>query len=167
MGAVTMLNPSEVNKSIRFEALNYLMFLKRKKCGKIKARGCADGRPQREYISKDESSSPTVSIYALMTSCLMDAIEGRNVATCDIPGAFLLQADWPADRDCYLKIEGAMISMICDIDSDYSRNIVYGKNGRKFIYAKLTKAVYGTLLGAILFHEKLTKQLIEWDYEPN
>jgi hypothetical protein len=85
MGAVKMLKPSEVNKNIWYEALNYLMFLKRKRCGKIKARSCADGRPQREYISKDESSSPTVSIYALMTSCLMDDIEGRKVATCDIP----------------------------------------------------------------------------------
>jgi hypothetical protein len=166
MGAVKMLKPSEVNKNIRYEALNYLMFLKRKRCGKIKARGCADGRPQREYISKDESSSPTVSIYALMTSCLMDAIEGRKVATCDIPGAFL-QADWPAERDCYLKFEGAMVSMICDIDPEYKNNIVYGKNGRKFLYAKLTKAVYGTLLGAILFYEKLTKQLEDWGYEPN
>jgi hypothetical protein len=27
--------------------------------------------------------------------------------------------------------------------------------------------VYGTLLGAILFYEKLTKQLEEWGYEPN
>jgi hypothetical protein len=30
MGAVKMLKPSEVNKSIRYEALSYLMFLKRK-----------------------------------------------------------------------------------------------------------------------------------------
>jgi hypothetical protein len=65
-----------------------------------------------------------------MTSCLMDAIEGRKVTTCDIPGAFL-QADWPAERDCYLKFEGAMVSMICDIDPKYKNNIVYGKNGRK------------------------------------
>jgi hypothetical protein len=166
MGAVKMLQPSEINKNIQYEALHYLMFLKRKRCGKIKARGCADGRPQREYISKDESSSPTVSIYALMTSCLMDAIEGRKVATCDIPGAFL-QANWPADRDCYLKFEGAMVSMICDIDPKYKKNIIYGKNGKKYIYAKLTKAVYGTLLGAILFYKKLSKQLIDWGYEPN
>ena len=166
MGAVKMVNPKDVTKNIRYEALNYLMFLKRKRCGKIKARGCADGRPQREYISKDESSSPTVSIYALMTSCLMDAIERRKVATCDIPGAFL-QADWPADRDCYLKFEGAMVSMICDIDPSYTKNIVYGKNGKKHMYAKLTKAVYGTLLGAILFYEKLSKQLRDWGYESN
>jgi hypothetical protein len=166
MGAVKMLKPTEITKNIRYEALNYLMFLKRKRCGKVKARGCADGRPQREYISKDESSSPTVSIYALMTSCLMDAIEGRKVATCDIPGAFL-QADWPADRDCYLKFEGAMVSMICDIDPKYKKNIVYGKNGRKYVYAKLTKAVYGTLLGAILFYQKLSQQLVDWGYESN
>jgi hypothetical protein len=49
MGAVEMVKPSDVTKSIRYEALNYLMFLNRKRCGKIKARGCADGRPQREY----------------------------------------------------------------------------------------------------------------------
>jgi hypothetical protein len=60
-----------------------------------------------------------------------------------------------------------MVSMICDIDSKYSNNIVYGRNGKKFIYAKLTKAVYGTLLGAILFYEKLSKQLEDWGYEPN
>jgi hypothetical protein len=57
--------------------------------------------------------------------------------------------------------------MICDIDPKYKNNIVYGKNGRKYVYAKLTKAVYGTLLGAILFYEKLSKQLINWGYIPN
>jgi hypothetical protein len=30
MRAVRMLKPTEMNKKIRFEALNYLMFLKRK-----------------------------------------------------------------------------------------------------------------------------------------
>jgi hypothetical protein len=45
MGTVQMLKPSEVNKTIWFEALNYLMLLKRKQCGKVKARGCANGRP--------------------------------------------------------------------------------------------------------------------------
>jgi hypothetical protein len=96
----------------------------------------------------------------------MDAIKERKVATCDIPGAFL-QADWPADRDCYLKFEGTMVSMICDIDPKYKKNIVYGKNGRQYVYAKLTKAVYGTLLGAILFYQKLCQQLVHWGYESN
>jgi hypothetical protein len=89
MGAVRMLEPNEVNNDVWCDALSYLMFLKRKRDGTVKARGCADGRPQCEYISKDDSSSPTVSIYALMSSCLMDAIDEQKVVTCDIPGAFL------------------------------------------------------------------------------
>ena len=68
------------------------MVLKRKRTSAVKARGCAGGRPQQEFISKDESSSPTVSTLALFISCAMDAMEGRQVVTCDIPGAFL-QAD--------------------------------------------------------------------------
>jgi hypothetical protein len=155
MGAVQMLEPNEVNKDIWCEALIYLMFLKRKRDGTVKARGCSDGRPQREYISKDDSSSPTVSIYALMASYLMDAIDECKVVTCDILCAFL-QADWPADQDCYLNFENVMVDMICQIDSNYDKNVIRQGN-KKFIFAKLNKAVYGTLLGAILFYQKLSK----------
>ena len=55
----------------------------------MKGRGCADGRPQHEYISKEESLSPTVSIYTLFGSCVIDALDERSVITIDIPGAFL------------------------------------------------------------------------------
>ncbi len=37
-------------------ALRYLMFLKQKRCWKIKTRGCADGRIQRLYKGKDKST---------------------------------------------------------------------------------------------------------------
>jgi hypothetical protein len=60
-----------------------------------------------------------------------------------------------------------MVSMICDINFKYNDNIVYGKNNKKFVYTKLTKAVYRTLPGAILFYEKLSKQLVDWGYKPN
>ena len=63
----------------------------------MKGRGCANGCPQREYITKEESSLPTVSLYALMGSCVMDTMDGRKVITVDIPGAFL-QCDWPQDE---------------------------------------------------------------------
>ena len=55
------------------------MFLKRKRCGKIKARGCADGRKQRIYTSKEEASSPTVSLESVLLSCVIDAQEGRDM----------------------------------------------------------------------------------------
>jgi len=46
----------------RKNALRYLMFLKEKREGTIKARGCADGSLQRIYTNKEDMSSPTVSI---------------------------------------------------------------------------------------------------------
>ena len=131
------------------------MFLKRKRTFAVKARGCANGRSQREFISKEESSSPTVSTYALFISRAMDAMEGRQVVTCDIPGAFL-QADWPEDNNCYLKFDGLMVDMICEIDPCYKKYVLINKKtSKKKLYGKLTKAVHGTLLGAILIYKKL------------
>ena len=65
MNAVDMLDKIRITSDLYVNALSYLMFPKKKRTGAVKARGCADGRPQQEFISKDESSSPTVSTYAL------------------------------------------------------------------------------------------------------
>ena len=54
------------------------MFLKQKQSGKLKAHGFEYGQPQREYVSKDESSSPTISIYALITKCVISAMEEKK-----------------------------------------------------------------------------------------
>ena len=60
----------------------------------------------------------------------MDAMEGRQVVTCDIPGAFL-QADWLEDNDCYLKFEGLMVDMICEIDPCYKKYVLTNKKTGK------------------------------------
>ena len=67
-----MLSWKNLTWDIKKKALGYLMFLKRKQSGKMKAKGCVDGRPQRQYITKEKSSSPTVLLYALIGSCFMD-----------------------------------------------------------------------------------------------
>ena len=90
----------------------------------MKGRGCADGRPQQEYITKEESSAPTVSLYALMGSCVMDTLENRKVITVDIPGVFL-QEYWPQDKHPgYIMFEGIMVEMICEIDPSYHKNVI-------------------------------------------
>ena len=120
------------------------MFLKRKRTGDVKARGCAIGRSQRKYILKEESSSHTVSTYALFISCAMDnmdTMEGRKVVTCNIQGAFL-QVNWPEDTNCYLKFEGMMIKMICKNDPSYKKDVLTNKTTGK-------KGQYGTNQGRI------------------
>ena len=115
-----MVSWKDLTWDIRKQALGYLMFLKRKRSGKMKGRGCADGRPQQEYITKKESSSPTVSLYALMGSCVMDASDDKRVITVDIPGDFL-QWNWPPqdEHPGYIMFEDIMVEIICEIDSSY------------------------------------------------
>ena len=78
------LGQEQIDKCLRLITL-----IKKKRCGKIKGRACADGRPQRKYIPKEEAAAPTVSLDSLMLTLMTDEFEDNDVATCDIAGAFL------------------------------------------------------------------------------
>ena len=111
-----VLEPQSADEMTRDEkhaALNYLMFLKKKRCGRIKGRGCADGRKQRIHTKKEDASSPTVAIEAVMLSCVIDAEERRHVAFLDIPGAFM-QANM--DELVHMRLEGKMAELFVRID---------------------------------------------------
>jgi hypothetical protein len=69
----------EWTKEKRDMALGYLVFLRRKRCGMIKARGCADDRPQRRCITKEYTASPTVATVSTVLSAFIDAHYGREV----------------------------------------------------------------------------------------
>jgi Reverse transcriptase (RNA-dependent DNA polymerase) len=153
----------DLSKEQKKAALKYLMFLKQKRCGKIKGRGCADGRKQRLYKTKEESSSPTVSIKALFLTCMIDAIEDRYVVTCDIPGAFM-HAD--IDELIHIKLEGELVDLLIRLDATY-KEFVTVENGKRVIYTKLNKALYGTMQASLLFWRKFKKFLTDLGYEEN
>ena len=89
MDAVRMVKPHNLKKELCINALTCLMFLKHKRTRKIKARGCADRQPQQDFIGKEETSSPTGSVYILMVCCAISSVEKRHVVACDISEAFL------------------------------------------------------------------------------
>lgn len=138
----------------------YLMFLKMKSTSIVKARGCVDGVPQREFIGKEESKTPTVSIYALMGISVMNMIEERKIITMDIPSAFS-QSDGPNNKPTYLKFDRIIVDMLCEINPSLKENIFDIKSRSKLMYGWLQKVVYDILLGMILLYNQLTSQLIE------
>ena len=77
----------DVTVEVKHKALAYLMFLKMKSSGEIKARGCADGHPQQLYKSKGETSSPTAAVESIFIPSSIADKEKRDVATMDIPRA--------------------------------------------------------------------------------
>ena len=123
---IKILNKNEVTSEIRKSALGYLLFLKQKRCGKIKGRGCVDGRPQRAYITKEQSTTSTISLHALMATCLIDALVGREVMTVDVPGAFL-QVELEDGEDYHVRFTGQMVEMLCRIDASYREKIIYDR----------------------------------------
>jgi hypothetical protein len=140
-------------------SLNYLMFLKQMRCDRIKARGCADGRKQRLHKTKAETSSPTVSTEALFLTALIDANEGREVYTVNIPGAFM-HSDM--DELVHMKLDGSMAELLVRVNPDkYRKYVAKDKNGKSVVYAELAKALYGTVQAAILFWQNLFPFLID------
>ena len=79
----------KLTKKQKAEILESHMFLKEKRCGDIKGRTVAGGNKQRDFISKEDASSPTVSTEAVMLTCVVDAEEDRDMAVIDIPNAFI------------------------------------------------------------------------------
>ena len=141
------------------------MFLKKKRCGKIKGRGCADGRKQRAYITKEQSTSPTISTEAVFLTALVDAWENRKVAVLNVPGAFM-QVDM--DELVHVKFRGEMVDKLLEIDPELYSSYVSEEHGEKVMYVELLKALYGTLRAARLFWEKLHGKLVnEWGFVPN
>ena len=111
------------------------MYLKKKGDGRIKGRGCADGRKQRSYIDKSEAASPTVSVEAVFITSTIDACEDRDVGVADIPGAYL---HTDLDENTLLRFEGAMAELLTKINTKMIKKntgglllIDYGYNEKK------------------------------------
>jgi hypothetical protein len=109
-------------------------------------------RKQRETTKKEDASAPTVSIEAVMLSAVIDVMEGRDVATVDIPGAFM-QAN--IDEVVHVKFEGEMAEMLVKLDPQLCRKYVKDENGKTVLYVELLKAPCGTLKAALLFWKLL------------
>ena len=64
------------------------MFIGQKRTGETKARMVAGGNTQRGHVTKEESSSPTVSTEAILLTLIVNARKGRDVAVVDSPQVF-------------------------------------------------------------------------------
>eukprot|EP00536_Pseudo-nitzschia_multiseries_P000236 jgi/Psemu1/516/gm1.516_g len=120
---------------------------------------CADGWKQRGWMSKEDTTSPTVSVQALILSSMIDAYKGRDVATANIPGAFLQTKD--TSRDTHLRLDGVMLDLLSEIDpKHYEQHVKTHRQGQKYLYVvEFLKAIYGTLNAALMFWLKLSKDL--------
>ena len=71
------IKKNELSDLERNRALESLIFLSEKKDGTIKARHCANGSTQRNYMEREEVASPTVSTESTLLTAVIEAAEER------------------------------------------------------------------------------------------
>eukprot|EP00956_Cyclotella_meneghiniana_P009212 scaffold12647_cov40-Cyclotella_meneghiniana.AAC.1 len=155
----------ELTPEQKKQALASLIFITEKRCGRIKARACANGSAQRKYIPKETTASPTVMNDSVMITSAVEAHEEREVVTLDIPGAFL-HAD--LDEEVVMLIRGQLADLMVEVDPElYGPYLRKTKKGESILYVKMLNAMYGLLRSALLFYLKLVKDLTDFGFELN
>ena len=146
----------------RRKAVEALLFLTEKRDKTIKGRMVYNGKPTREWLSREESASPTVSLESIFLTSIIDAKEERDVMTTDIPNAFI-HAQMPDVQDgkarVIMKITGVLVDLLVELAPEvYGPHVVY-ENGRKVLYVQVIRALYGMLVAALLWYQKFRADL--------
>jgi hypothetical protein len=138
------------------------MFLKQKRNGNIKGRTVAGVNKQRDYISNEDASSPTVATEAVLLSCIIEAEEGRDVAVVDIPNAFV-QTRVENEKDMgFIKIYGVLVDILVEIAPDvYKSYVSRDKKGMKQLLVQCQNVLYGTMVAILLYYRKFVKSLTD------
>ena len=154
------IHPHKMSDSEQKKAMESLIFLTQKKDGTIKAKACANGSTQRQYIPKEEASSPTTSMESILITGTIDAKQGQDILTADIPNAFVQTPLSSNDKEkIIMKIRGELVNIIVNMDEVNYKQFVSYEQKQPILYVSLNKALYGMLTSALLFHKKLRKDL--------
>jgi hypothetical protein len=158
-------DPTLLTHNDRRNALSSLMFLTEKRSGEVKARACANRSVQRQHVANKEAAAPTVTSEAIFIQSTIYARGNRDVATCDIHGAFL-QANNP---DLVLmRLDGILAELMVRVSPKiYHKFITINAKGKSVLYVQLEKAVYGMMKSALLFYHKLVTDLTSLSFEIN
>jgi hypothetical protein len=152
----------------RKRAMESLIFLTENRDETIKARVCANGSTQRAYIAREEASSPTAALEAILITGVIDAKHNRDVMTLDIPNAFVQMEISLGGEKIIMKIlQGQLVDILLElcpgVYKDYA--IIEGKH--KIMYVRMLKALYKMLISSILYYIKFRKDIESIGFEVN
>lgn len=154
---------SDLSQEQKSEALREISVIKEKRSGTLKGRTCADGRPQRDKYGKEDTSSPTLSNDALFLTVMVDAFEGRDVATADVAGAYL---NAHMRDEVIMRFTGKMVDLLCEVNPDFETYVAM-EGRHKVLYLQLNKALYGCVMSALLWYELFVDTLQRMGFELN
>ena len=93
----------------------------------------------------------------IFTTLVIDAHEERDIATFNIPVAYL-HAEMPADKNVILKLCGHFVDIMCDINKEYSQYVRY-EQCKKVLYFKVLRKIYVCIESALQWYNVYTQTL--------
>jgi hypothetical protein len=75
----------------------------------------AGGSKQRDYISKEDVSSPTVTAESVLLSCIIDAEEEWDVAVIDIPSPFIHTPVKEEQDMAFMKLRVVLVDILVEL----------------------------------------------------
>ena len=109
------------------------MFLTEKRDGTIKGRMVYNGKPTREWLNQEDLASPTVSLESIFLTAVIDAKEGRDILTADIPNAFI-QTEMPPPGEgedrVVMKITGPLARLLVGLDPETYAKFITNEHGQ-------------------------------------
>ena len=160
---MTPVDPNSLTAKQKEMALELLTFIKQKRCGKMKSRACANGKKQQRYIKQEDVASPTIQLESLILAMLIDAFEGRDVATADVVGAYLKTG---MTETVHVKLVGESADIMCKVNEDCKQFITKEK-GKNTLYMRLNKALYGCMQSALLWYNTYSRCLKQLGFRLN
>ncbi len=155
----------DVNEERYKQILESHVFVKKKHTGQIKAQKVTGGNKQRDFISKENASSPTVATESVLLTSLVDVQENRDVAIVDIPNAFIQTVVENDEDKVVMRIRGHMVDVLVKVaPSVYGPYVSTDKQGRKQLLVKCFNAIYGTMVASLLYYHKFTRSLKNQGY---
>ena len=112
---------------------------------------CANRAQYHKFVPREESKSPTITMYGLLDTMVIDAHKGGKVATFDVPGLYL-QTYLPKYKFTLLLLEDKFVDIICEINTEY-KHYVRTKDGEIILYLCTPKAIYGMIESALLWYD--------------
>jgi hypothetical protein len=136
------------------------IFIGQKRTGESKARMVAGGNTQRGHVTKEESSSPTVSTKAVLLTSIVNAHEDRDVDVIDILNAFIQTRVNDAKDPVIICITGVIVDWLVKVAPKvYASYVAMNSKGINSLLVECHNTIYGTMVVGLLYYRKFSSSL--------
>ena len=100
----------------------------------------------------------------MITTLLIGSYEERDVATFDIPGAYLHDF-LPDNKNIIMVLRNEFAEIMCEVNPEYKEHAIHLKNRKTIIYLTVVLAIYGCIELALCWYNLYTTILKDEGFE--